>query len=67
MSARNPDVLKYFSYLMILVYGALGGYIIFSPTLFDFLAPWQRIFAGIICLAYGIFRFGRIKDRYRDE
>lgn len=67
MSAKNPDVLRYFSYLMILVYTVLGGYIIFNPAVFFFLSGWQRIVTGVICVSYGVYRFARIKNKYTDE
>lgn len=67
MSAKTPDMLRYFSYAMVLVYAGLGGYIIFSPKDFEFLELWQRIGLGTVVFAYGTYRLLRLVKQHEDE
>jgi hypothetical protein len=67
MPEKDPGIFRAFAYAMIAVYAALGLFLILSPGLFHFLAPWQRITAGVLCIAYGLYRFSRTKDRYKHE
>jgi hypothetical protein len=67
MSAKTPDMLRYFSYAMVLVYAGLGGYVIFSRGDFDYLETWQRVGLGSVIFAYGTYRLWRVVKQQNDE
>lgn len=67
MSARWGDILRYFSYAMVLVYVLLGGYVVFSPLRFSYLATWPRIGLGSVLAFYGLYRFYRLRKQYHHE
>ena len=57
---RNAElfkkILKYFGFIMVLIYVALGFFIIFSKLFTDALPQWQRVAVGVVLIVYGLFR-----------
>ncbi len=66
-----PPVVKYFGYIMVLVYFVLGAIILFTDEILPGMPQMQRNLLGGLLLLYGLFRayttYANSKKRERDR
>ena len=60
------NFLKYFSYLIVVLYFALGIYILVSPS-FMYLSKQIKIIFAVFLFLYGAFRLARIWTKNREH
>jgi hypothetical protein len=58
--AKTPT-LYYFTLVMSGLYVVLGLFVMFSPSVQDFLPGWKHWVMGIMLIAYAFVRFRRLK------
>lgn len=58
--AKTPT-LYYFTLVMSGLYVVLGLFVMFSPSVAEFLPEWKHWVFGVLIIVYAYFRFRRLK------
>jgi hypothetical protein len=67
ITTSSNSFIRYFGFIMVIVYLGVGSWLIFSPIDIGRLSTTTRVILGIMMIFYGIFRAYRAYQLLRHE